>query len=352
MRSEPTLATEAAPAYSSAALAATVSAQDFSGCASTVVGYGAMGRQFVNALRALNVGRIRVCSKSATALEELSSRGIEVTAGGVERLAWSARPAELGIIATPIAWLIPAAQRLASLGFRRLLIEKPVSLWSRQIEELAQVFEAQGIEAFCGYNRVAYPAFIEARARTTQEQGITSCTYTITEMIQPDWTSRFSSEELSRWGIANTLHVMSMAHGLIGMPRQWQSYRQGRAVAWHPTGSIFVGAGVSERGAAFSYHADWGSPGRWVIEVHTATSSYRFCPLETLQRRTSATGTWEPVATTAVAPDIKAGFVEQVAAAFSEELRTHVPLMSLRHVAALTRFGEEVFGYSSDADRS
>ncbi len=258
---------------------------------------------------------------------------------------WRAHPEELGIIATPISLLIPAAQRLASLGFRRLLIEKPVSLWSREIEELADACEAQGVDAVCAYNRIAYPSFIEARARVAQEQGITSCTYAMTEMIKPDWSNRFTSDELARWGVANTLHVISLAHALIGMPQQWQGYRQGRAVAWHPTGSIFVGAGVSERGIPFSYHADWGSTGRWVVELHTAVSSYRFCPLETLQRRASAMAEWEPIPVATFAPEVKAGFVEQVAALLSEELRPHVPLVSLRQVAALTRFGENVFGY-------
>jgi predicted dehydrogenase len=306
-----------------------------------------MGHQFVDALKALKVGRIRVCSLSAASLEGLAEEGIEAAAsGGVERLEWQAFPEELGIIATPISVLIPAAKRLASFGFRRLLIEKPVSLWSRQIEELADAFEAQGVDAVCAYTRVAHPSFVEACARATREGGITSCTYTLTEMIQPDWPSRFTREDLARWGVANSLHVISMAHALIGMPEQWQGYRQGRAVAWHPTGSVFVGSGVSERGIPFSYHADWGSTGRWSVEVHTAASSYRFCPLETLQRRVCAKVEWEPVPITAFAPEVKVGFVEQVAAMLSVEVRSHLPLVSLRDAASLARLGEAIFGYA------
>lgn len=330
---------------SSAELAASIRTQDLAGCAATVVGYGGMGRQFVNALQALQVGRIRVCSRSAASLEGLAERGIEATAGGIERLEAREGPEELGILAVPFHLLIPAAKRLMALGYRRLLIEKPVSLWSREIEGLADACEAQGVDAVCAYNRVAYPSVMEARARVIQEQGITSCTYTLTELIRPDWPSRHPAEELARWGIANSLHVVSLAHALIGMPAQWQGYRQGRAVAWHPTGSVFVGSGISERGIPFSYHADWGSVSRWSVEVHTAASSYRFCPLETLRRRASATAEWEPISITAFAPDVKAGFVEQVAAMLSEELRRCVPLVSLRQAAALARYGEALFGY-------
>ena len=128
----------------------------------------------------------------------------------------------------------------------------------------------------CAYNRVAYPSFLEAYARASHEGGITSCTYTFTEMIKQDWPERFKPDELARWGIANSLHVMSMAHALIGLPQSWTGHQCG-ALPWHPAGSVFVGSGISKLGIPFSYHADWGSTGRWSVEVHTAVSSYRLC---------------------------------------------------------------------------
>ena len=330
---------------SSSALAGAVAAADCSQAASTVLGFGSMGRQYVQALRALGLARIRVCSRSAGPLEALRGvSGVETVAGGFERLAVRAESEELGIIATPIASLMASVERLASLGFRRLLIEKPVSLWSSRIEQLAERLERQGIEAWVAYNRVAYPSFHEARARTSEEGGITSCAYTFTEMIRPDWAQRYPAEVLARLGVANSLHVMSLAHGLIGWPAAWSGHRAGRLV-WHPAGSVFVGSGVSQRGVAFTYHADWGSTGRWSVEVHTPVSSYRLCPLEQLFRRASAAGAWEPVPVEVFNPDIKAGLIEQVAAALDPAVRALVPLVSVREAARLARFGEAVFGY-------
>lgn len=46
-----------------------------------------------------------------------------------------------------------------------------------------------------------------------------------------------------RWGIANSLHVISMANDLIGLPKEMQSYRFGK-LDWHPSGDRFVGSGV------------------------------------------------------------------------------------------------------------
>jgi predicted dehydrogenase len=304
-----------------------------------------MGKQYVKALRALGVQHIRVCSRSHGPLEELrGTTGLEAVAGGFERLQCCPKLNELGIIATPTASLIAAAERLASLGFRRLLIEKPVSLRSREIEQLAETLERKGVEAACAYNRVAYPSFHEVLERTSREGGVTSCTYTFTEMIRPDWTERFPPEELARWGIANSLHPISMAHGLVGLPATWSGHRTG-AIPWHSSAASFVGSGISERGIPFAYHADWGSKGRWSVEVHTASSSYRLCPLEKVFRKTSATGEWEEVRLGVFNPDIKAGFVEELAAMLDGHIGRLVPLVSLREALALTQYTEQVFGY-------
>ena len=337
---------EEGAAPSSAELSAAITATDFRRHSATVVGYGKMGTQYVNALRALGVGRICVSSRSEGPLAALQGQaGIETVAGGVERLERRPLPDELAIVATPTLSLVSVTERLVALGYRRLLIEKPVSLWSPQIERLADAVERDGVEAMCAYNRVAYPSLVEARQRAQEEGGITSCTYTFTEFIQRLNLSRYPEEELARWGIANSLHVVSMAHALIGMPSTWHGHRSG-SLSWHPAGAVFVGSGLSEHGIPFAYHADWGSTGRWSVELHTSASSYRLCPLEQLFRRTTPTAEWEPVPVSAFAPEVKVGFVEQVAAMLHIELRGRLPLVSLRETASLTKFGEEIFGYT------
>lgn len=330
----------------SADLAAAIRGTDFTSAAVTVLGYGAMGRQYVTALRALSVGRIQVCSRRPERMAELQGlEGVTTVAGGFERLTGPASPETLAIIATPTVRLGDATRALAALGFRHLLIEKPVSLRAGEIAQLAQAMAALGVDAWCAYNRIAYPSFHEVRARAAQEGGITSCTYTFTEFVHKIGPGGlFADDELARWGIANSLHVMSMAHGLIGLPARWRGYRTG-AISWHPTGAVFVGAGVSESGVPFAYHADWGSTGRWSVEVHTHTASYRLCPLECAFRRSRPAGEWEELPVLAFAPEAKPGFVEEAAAALDARIRAMVPLVSLSHAAALTLFGEEVFGY-------
>lgn len=350
----PTLSAVAAPTgrmlasggWPAAALAELVRGVDGSRATATVLGYGGMGRQYVEALRALGLRAMRVWSRTAERLAPLAGEaGIETVVGSIDDWRLAPRAAdELIIIALPYPLLVPAAERATGAGFRRLLIEKPVALTGDAIARLAEAMDRLGADAVCGYNRVAYPSLHELAARAADEGGVTSCAYGFTEMIKPDWPARFPAEELARWGIANSLHPISLAHGLIGWPREWTAHRRG-GLPWHPSGSVFVGAGVSVSEIPFTYHADWGSPGRWWVECHTRFASYRCCPIERLWRRALALAEWDEIPLTAAAPSVKAGIVEQVAAMLSEPVRRAVPLPSLRDAAALTQFAEDVFGY-------
>lgn len=331
-------------AVSSKELAAHIRSADFSKCAATVVGYGNMGQQYVRALQRLGVRRITVCSRSTPLNENPALANVRTVTGGYIQLTEKPVPGELAIIAVPFDDLIGASSHLLNLGYQKILIEKPVSLLASEIDALAAFTETNSIDAAVAYNRVAYPSFHEVRARVRDEGGITSCTYTFTEFIHRIGPDHFAMEELRRWGIANSLHVVSMAHGLIGLPKIWNSYRNG-AVSWHPSGAVFVGAGMSDEGIPFAYQADWGSKGRWSVEVHTRDASYRLCPLEKAFRKTSAGADWEELPVETVDPDTKAGFVEQVATMLSNPADRIVGLPSLRDTVRLTRYAEELFGY-------
>ncbi len=336
---------EAARPTDSERLALAIRKGDFSACGATVVGFGKMGREYLKSLQALKVKRIRVCSRSASSLAEWDGQdGISVVSGGYERLTGPVDPKELGIVVVPTLLLAAAARHLLSIGFRRLLIEKPVSLWSKEIESLARDCHRHGAAAFCATNRLAYPSFLEAKARAQAEGGIRSCAYTFTEMVDRIDLQKFPQEELARWGVANSLHVIGMAHGLIGSPKHWTGHRSG-SLPWHPAGAVFVGSGCSKLGIPFSYHADWGSTGRWSVEIHTAVSSYRLCPLEKLFQRRSALEEWEELPVVAFDPEVKVGFVEQVAGMLDASLGRWVPGFSLDEAAELTRYGESIFGY-------
>jgi hypothetical protein len=76
--------------------------------------------------------------------------------------------------------------------------------------------------------------------------------------------------------------VADLAFYLAGKPKQIATYTSG-GNQWHPSASVFSGAGVSEHGALFSYSANWESAGRWSVEVLTAKHRLIFRPMEKLQ---------------------------------------------------------------------
>lgn len=330
-------------------LASLIKGIDFSPFHATVVGYGGMGKEYVKGLKALGVQEILVCSRSEGRLKGLEGvPGISIVSGGYQNLRTKPGSKDVAIVATQTEYLLGALRWLVEIGYQNLLVEKPVSLWSEEIRQFESQVAPKNIKIFSAYNRLAYPAVYEVRKRSEKEGGITSCHYNFTEFVNRMKKGDYPDIEMERWGISNSLHVMSMAHALIGLPQEWKSYQIGSSVSWHPAGNLFVGTGISEKNIPFSYHADWGSKGRWLVEVHTQEATYRFCPLEKLFRKTDSLGDFEEIPLASFSQETKVGFVEQLAAALNEKVRKEIPLMNLKDTLALTQFGEAVFAYSKE----
>ena len=54
------------------------------------------------------------------------------------------------------------------------------------------------------------------------------------------------------------------------------------AIDWHKP-SNFAGAGRTDKGALFSYQANWDAPGRWAVELLTSNRRIYLKPMEQLQ---------------------------------------------------------------------
>ena len=108
---------------------------------------------------------------------------------------------------------------------------------------------------------------------------------------------------------------------LIGMPKTLTSYQSG-SLNWHPSGSIFVGSGISENDIPFSYNADWESAGRWGIEVKTKENTYRLIPLEGLFVCHKKSVEWKEILLDISYPDIKREIAEEIAAMLTDEKNT------------------------------
>lgn len=311
-----------------------------------VIGAGYIAEQYCHALFRMKIKDTTVISRSEQKARQLCSKfDFKPLGGGFEKHLPSLKTMDLVIIATPISSLIPAAAMAIQHGQTNILIEKPVSLYRKEMLSLGERVTTQRVRV--AYNRLVYPNLHMLKERV-QEDGISSCWYTFTEWPHTYNFDKLEPDVLSRMGIANSLHVISMAHELIGMPSQISTYRSG-SLSWHQSGSTFVGSGITEKGVPFSYHADWESAGRWGIELMTKKNAYRLIPLEDLYICKKGSTNWEKVSFKVAFPDVKQGIAEEIAVMLDRSMEQELDLPSLEKAVTYNQLAEKIFGYDSDS---
>lgn len=319
--------------------------RDFSDKKVLVIGAGWMAEQYCQALAQMGIRNVCVVSRSEKSVRICCKKfGFQPFHGGYEKCLPDLGTFDLVIVATPVHELKPATMRAIECGNKNILVEKPASLYSNELFEWAKHSDDRNARIRIAYNRLVYPNLWKLKELVQSEGGITSCRYTFTELVRTINFNNNQSDVYERWGIANSLHVISMAHDLIGLPKEIQPYRFGK-LDWHPSGDRFVGAGVTEKNIPFSYHADWSSAGRWGIEIMTHQNAYRLIPLEQLYRCKKGTFNWELIKTNVAFPQVKQGVLEEIAIILHSELETRIPLVTLSKAAVYTKLAENIFGY-------
>ncbi len=318
---------------------------DFSNKKVVIIGAGWMADQYCQALQAMGIRSVTVVSRKEESAKQCCQKyGYQPRHGGYRDILPKLAGADLAIIATPIHELRPAAELAASLGYKNILVEKPGALYSDALRDWALSVDKQDVRIRLAFNRHTYPSFWKLKELSHSEGGMTSCRYTFTEWVHTINLNNNHEDVYQRWGIANSLHVIAMAHALIGMPKSITTYRSG-GLSWHPTGERFTGAGVTEHGVLFSYHADWNSAGRWGIEIMTPQSAYRLIPLEKLFHCAKGSINWERVEITPAFSHVKEGVAEEVAVMLNDRLEKDIPLVGLNKTAAILKLAENIFGY-------
>jgi predicted dehydrogenase len=167
-------------------------------------------------------------------------------------------------------------------GVENILLEKPAGLNIKEIETVANLTKDKNASVYVAYNRRFYASTLKAKDIIQKDGGVTSFNFEFTE-----WSHEIEKLETApgvkeNWFLANSTHVVDLAFYLGGMPEKISTYVSG-GLDWHPSASIFSGAGISESGALFSYQANWESAGRWSVEMMTKEHRLIFRPMEKLQ---------------------------------------------------------------------
>jgi len=320
-----------------------ISSQELQDKSVLLVGAGWMATQYAFAFSKMGIKDVTILSKNEHNVSKLCDEsGFRPLAGGYEKRLPTVETKDLLVIATPIHLLLPAAKAAIKSGQQNVLIEKPGSLYHKELVSLLRTLRKQRVRV--GYNRLLYPNLHKLKQLVRAEGGISSCRFTFTEWTHTIDFDKERRDAYRRWGISNSLHVIAMAFELIGMPTKLFAQRHGD-LKWHPTGSVFVGSGMSENHVPFSYHADWKSAGRWGIEVMTEENAYKLVPLEELHVCKRGTTDWQRVPYERAFPEVKPGLAEQVVAMLDRKIEAVTGLVSLKKAASLNKVAEKIFGY-------
>ena len=249
-----------------------------------VFGVGEMGREYVRVLEALSVSNVVVVGRSAEGCELFEkATGKKAVPGGAEDwLEHMYEEVEYAIVAVSVESLAEVATLAIAKGIKKILLEKPGGLNSGEVRRVAKAASSMNARVVLGYNRRFYASTRRAVEMIGEDGGVSSFHFEFTEWPHTVLPLNHISEATKRnWFLANSTHVADLAFFLGGWPKELTAFRSGGA-CWHPSATVFAGAGVSNIGAVFSYKADWESPGRWGVEVMTRRHRLILRPLERL----------------------------------------------------------------------
>jgi predicted dehydrogenase len=248
-----------------------------------IVGAGAIALEYVKIFNDLQ-WEICVVGRSKKTVDELVQIcDFNKFSGGIK--AWlennNISDYQAAVVAVTGDQLDTVTGELLQAGCKNILLEKPGASDFAKLEVLAQASEEQGANVRIAYNRRFYSSVLKAQELIEQDGGVVSFNFEFTE-----WSHVISKLDKptvikANWLFHNSSHVIDMAFSLGGWPKDLSAYTSGE-VEWHKP-SVFAGAGISTQSALFSYHANWETAGRWVVEVLTRKRRLIFKPLEKLQ---------------------------------------------------------------------
>lgn len=247
-----------------------------------IIGAGLIGQEYAKILTDLKEDYKIIGRSDKRASECEDSVKHEVVRGGLELfLASNPTAADKAIVAVRPADLSNVTISLAKYGVKEILCEKPGFLKIEEIDGLMQAVKAVRAKVYIAYNRRFFASTLKAEEIIKEDGEVTSFNFEFTEWPSSVQNSGYDMETLNHWFLANTTHVVDLAFFLGGYPVDMKCYTANK-LEWHSP-SAFAGAGVTDKGALFSYHANWDAPGRWVVEVLTKKHRLYFKPMETLQ---------------------------------------------------------------------
>lgn len=254
-----------------------------------LIGAGNIGRVYLKIL--FDLGRdftVVVRNESKASILRNEYPNVDIRSGGVQSIN-TITDYTHAIISTQIEYLAEIAMYLIKKGIKYLLVEKPLTYKVELIDDIIKIASSNDSLVYVAFNRRNYRSVEKAKEIINKDGGLSSVKFDFTEAIFRIDETKFSAESKFFWGIANSSHVIDTVFYLTGYPNDLTIHQSGNGVEWHSSGSIFMGMGTTDKGVPFSYHADWGCPGRWSIEIQTPKRKLIFSPMEILKEQKAGT---------------------------------------------------------------
>tara|TARA_Y100001935_G_scaffold255541_1_gene269312 strand:+ start:2235 stop:3203 length:969 start_codon:yes stop_codon:yes gene_type:complete len=248
-----------------------------------LIGTGQMAVDYFKVLNDLDLSFKVIGRGKASSALFFETTGFKPFIGGLNKfLSTDPEKPSHAIVAVGAEELTEITRQLLEKGIKNLLVEKPGGLDIRKINDVVKIVNEKKANVYIGYNRRFYASVIKAKKIIESDGGVSSFNFEFTEWSHIIEKLKKTNYIKEHWFLGNSTHVIDLAFYLGGKPKKISSYSSG-GLSWHPSASIFSGAGVSETGALFSYKANWESAGRWGVEVLTKKNRLIFEPLEKLK---------------------------------------------------------------------
>jgi predicted dehydrogenase len=260
-----------------------------------LIGAGPMSIDYAKVLKALAVNFIVIGRGNSSSQKFEDITQISVIKGGLNSFLENKPAAPVqAIVSVGVEALKDVSVALLRYGIKNILVEKPAGLNLEEISDIEKLSKSLAARVWVAYNRRFYTSVQKAREIIDEDGGLTSFNFEFTE-----WSHKI--EKISKaagvkesWFLANSSHVVDLAFFIGGNPEKISCYTAG-GLSWHPSASIFSGAGKTKAGVLFSYQANWNAPGRWSVEFLTRNHRLILRPLELLQIQKKGSIEIEPV---------------------------------------------------------
>lgn len=259
-----------------------------------LIGAGPMAQEYAKVLLGMRKQFSVIGRGTESAAKFEVATGIRPITGGTDNYLAEKPAPEYAIAAVSVEMLHETVCALLKKGCKNILVEKPGALDITGLQEIKALADASGAKVFVAYNRRFYAGVKAAEKIIVEDGGIRSINFEFTEWAHKIAPLKRAPGVKEHLVLSNSTHVIDLAFFFGGIPAELSSYTSG-SLEWHPSASMFSGAGTTIKGILFSYHADWESAGRWSVEVLTAKRKLIFCPMEKLQQTFRGTVSMEEV---------------------------------------------------------